>query len=309
MTDDTIMASSRWMIVVLVVVASSFILLRRNNSHSDDPFAIEPCPNPNCVRCQNYEMVQRQAVRKLRWISSLGDTDRVIKAIKTGRRHDGILRQLHSSPAFGQYPTVLLVPGLSTNPNVTDMHLHACQTLQMAVHDIRNELSDAHYLQLQSSWKRNETSSTEESAPWKVLHLMNQGRWDSSLSMLFPITMKVVKSLPNVLDNSCIFGNVFVSRLGRNTTIDVHCGPTNVRHRMHLTLQLTGDSPTLHVRNEPFEWHPDKVFAFDDSLLHRVDAGESCQERIVLIVDLWHPDLSLDERSAISHLYPMARIQ
>jgi hypothetical protein len=67
-----------------------------------------------------------------------------------------------------------------------------------------------------------------------------------------------------------------------------------------------------------------KCLVFDDSLQHsaihpKPDQRSSSRggggggsgggrdgggPRVVLIVDLWHPDLTLDERTALSHVYP-----
>lgn len=298
--------------VVCLIFLFSFLLWIWKRLRHNDPYSIgAACSNPSCARCQNYRKVQREANRKIRWISSSSSsncTERILRAVRNGRRQNA--RQLYTSAALGQYPTVLLVPSLVTHPNVTAMHLAACRTLKMSSREILSEFTAAYGTDaVESSWKHNDTPSSirQASPPWTVLHLMNQGRWDSSLSRLFPETIQCVKSIPNLLDHSCIFGNVFFSRLGANTTIEPHCGPTNVRHRMHLTIRWTGTiSPKLYVRDEePFVWKTYEVFVFDDSLLHRVDSGDA--ERVVLIVDLWHPDLSSEERSVISHLYPMAR--
>jgi aspartate beta-hydroxylase len=89
--------------------------------------------------------------------------------------------------------------------------------------------------------------------------------------------------------------------------IDPHCGPTNVRHRLHFPLAVPSSGPVLTVANDKLAWNEGCCFVFDDSLVHSVqypvDSGtNSC--RVVLIVDLWHPDLTAAEREAIANLYP-----
>ena len=50
---------------------------------------------------------------------------------------------------------------------------------------------------------------------------------------------------------------------------------------------------------------------FDDSLVHSVEFTKLCPkhvapnvERVVLIVDLWHPQLTQEERQAIMKIFP-----
>jgi aspartyl/asparaginyl beta-hydroxylase (cupin superfamily) len=124
--------------------------------------------------------------------------------------------------------------------------------------------------------------------------------------------------------DGCIFGNVFLSVIQPGTIIEPHCGPTNVRHRLHLTLQTPPSTVkeenvvTLTVRGETIHWTTGKAFVFDDSLVHSVNYSSDSsthkqqqqqqqqqrQPRIVLIVDLWHPHLLPDEQTAIRDLYP-----
>jgi hypothetical protein len=353
-----------------VFVAVSWSRCFRRGVDDGDPYSIEPCPNPQCVRCRQYAAVQRQAVRKLPWIikeasssapSSLAILDRVAEGVSrcSGRHNGRKNRTANMSPALGQYPTVLLVPRLYTRPNVTEMHRQSCRLLEDAARSIRAELETSRRRNEDLEWTHNDTSSSSSSSsstkngrtntttapePWKVLHLMNQGRWvdddNGRLGKLFPQTMSAVTALKNMNDDAlldgCIFGNVFFSRLTAGTTIDVHCGPTNVRHRLHLTIVPYNDnndddddstttmaSPssaavpttmTLDVRDEIMTWLPYRAFVFDDSLPHGVttttgrgsntNGNNHQQERIVLIVDLWHPDLTAAERHALRQLYP-----
>ena len=47
------------------------------------------------------------------------------------------------------------------------------------------------------------------------------------------------------------------------------------------------------------------VFTGSDAhRLHEEKVSSSSSGRVVLIVDLWHPDLTLEERSLLRDLYP-----
>lgn len=76
-----------------------------------------------------------------------------------------------------------------------------------------------------------------------------------------------------------------------------HCGPTNCRIRAHLGL-VVPEGPRIRVVNETRTWNVGEFIAFDDSFEHEVwHDGDSL--RLVLIVDMWHPDLSDVERRTL----------
>ena len=53
-------------------------------------------------------------------------------------------------------------------------------------------------------------------------------------------------------------------------------------------------------------WKPGKCLIFDDSYEHFVwHNGED--DRVVLLFDVWHPDLTHAERDAISRMFKEAR--
>jgi len=55
----------------------------------------------------------------------------------------------------------------------------------------------------------------------------------------------------------------------------------------------------MRVGGEPARgWSEGEVLAFEDSFEHEV-WQEANEDRIVLVVDIWHPDLSDERRSAI----------
>ena len=72
-----------------------------------------------------------------------------------------------------------------------------------------------------------------------------------------------------------------------------HTGPTNCRIRAHLGLVVPGGAE-LRVGNTTKPWEEGKFIIFDDSFDHEVwHNGPSY--RLVLIVDMWHPELTTDE--------------
>jgi len=55
----------------------------------------------------------------------------------------------------------------------------------------------------------------------------------------------------------------------------------------------------LRVGQEQIRWQQGKVVVFDDSWEHEV-WHEGASARLILIVDVWHPDLSEEEWKTLS---------
>lgn len=149
---------------------------------------------------------------------------------------------------------------------------------------------------------------------------MNQGRWiHDNIQKFCPKAFEFVSKLEGLMQN-CVFGNVFFSVLYPNTIIQPHCGPTNIRHRLHFSLSVPpvfsnshnddhdSEGPILKVLHNTMKWEEGKAFVFDDSLVHSAEypnvENGSGEVRVVLVVDLWHPSLSDDEKEILEHLYP-----
>jgi aspartyl/asparaginyl beta-hydroxylase (cupin superfamily) len=96
---------------------------------------------------------------------------------------------------------------------------------------------------------------------------------------------------------SCPLGSAYFSLLRPHTWIAAHCGPTNARLRAHLSLIVPEGDCEIIVGGEARKWVEGEVLLFDDSFEHEVHNATDLP-RLVLIVDLWHPDLKTDEQRA-----------
>lgn len=229
-----------------------------------------------------------------------------------------------------QNPSVLMVDDLPSQEIVTELHPMACHYLQKG--STRELVIRA--LEQTNSQDLSWTVNDSPQGSWEVLHILNQGTWNPSLVATgknnndHPAWKNLVahiQGIPGLMDQ-CLFGNVMISRIYPETVIEPHCGPTNVRHRLQLVVELPFLSESrqnslslLIGREKQISWNSlDHVFVFDDSYVHSVtypreddwtsENVDSCiiprTSRTVLIVDLWHPDLSLPERSLLQQLYP-----
>ena len=108
-----------------------------------------------------------------------------------------------------------------------------------------------------------------------------------------------------------LYGHCFFSTLAPNTHITKHHGPTNKKLRVHLPLivpsSTDGDDRgtpkcRLRVGDDIINVKEGECYIFDDSLEHEAWNDHQNQSRIVLIFDIWHPDLTKKEIKFLSFL-------
>ena len=111
-----------------------------------------------------------------------------------------------------------------------------------------------------------------------------------------PRTAALLESLP--LTHTA--GLTYFSALGPHAHVAPHCGPTNTRLRCHLGL-VVPDGCRIRVGSTERSWEAGRCIVFDDSFQHEV-WNDGDRHRYVLILDLWHPDLTRDEVWALTQV-------
>ena len=94
---------------------------------------------------------------------------------------------------------------------------------------------------------------------------------------------------------------VLFSKLTPGAHIPPHRGMLNCRLIGHLPL-IVPDGCWLRVGNETRRWEEGKLLIFDDSFEHEAK-NDSDQTRIVLLFDIWRPELNDGEKAGISDLF------
>lgn len=89
-----------------------------------------------------------------------------------------------------------------------------------------------------------------------------------------------------------VTGSAYFSVLSPGARLRPHCGPTNVRLRVHIGLAVPNGA-TMRVGNESRPWREGEALVFDDSFEHEV-RNEGASPRLVFIFDVWHPQLRTD---------------
>jgi aspartyl/asparaginyl beta-hydroxylase (cupin superfamily) len=90
------------------------------------------------------------------------------------------------------------------------------------------------------------------------------------------------------------------SKLTPGAVIAPHTGFHNSRLVVHLPL-IAPKGCWFRVGNETLTWEAGKAFVFDDTIEHEA-ANESAETRIVLIFNIWRPELTEAERGLVASL-------
>jgi aspartate beta-hydroxylase len=139
-----------------------------------------------------------------------------------------------------------------------------------------------------------------DTGKWDAFHFYTYGRRIDQNHAACPKTSKVIDSI----DGTDSAGIVYFSVLHDGTHVRAHNGVTNTRVRCQLCLAAAEKGCEIRVDSETRSWVPGKCMIFDDSFEHEA-WNHSGAERVVLIVDLWHPELTPCERQAVAMINAM----
>jgi aspartyl/asparaginyl beta-hydroxylase (cupin superfamily) len=95
--------------------------------------------------------------------------------------------------------------------------------------------------------------------------------------------------------------SILFSLLRPGARIPPHCGLINTRLICHLPLVIPGQC-TFRVGNEERDWEEGKAWAFDDTIEHEA-WNRSGRTRVILLFEIWRPELSLEERDMVSAMF------
>ena len=153
---------------------------------------------------------------------------------------------------------------------------------------------------------QNEGENLRDTGRWAQYELYRQGRKVERNCKHAPNTCSLIDTIPQISKNRR--GQVKFSWMEAGTHVHAHSGPTNCRLRAHLGLKVPENSPMasnqisskLRVAQEYLTWKNGEIFIFDDSFDHEVwhDNPEK-ESRIVLILDLWHPELTEHQKISL----------
>ncbi|KAB7646401.1 aspartyl/asparaginyl beta-hydroxylase domain-containing protein [Polymorphobacter fuscus] len=135
---------------------------------------------------------------------------------------------------------------------------------------------------------------------WSAFHLIQHGLPVAANAARCPATMAAIADLPIPV----IAGRspmVLFSLLAPGTHIAPHTGMLNTRLICHLPLIVPPDC-RLRVGNTTRNVEAGKMLIFDDSIEHEA-WNDSDAMRVILLFEIWRPELTLAERAGLTALF------
>ena len=90
------------------------------------------------------------------------------------------------------------------------------------------------------------------------------------------------------------FSYTFFSTMAPRTHIKPHFGACNLKLRCHFPLFVPPEA-VLRVGDEARPWEEGQMVCFDDTYEHEAANMSVSDERVVLLMDIWHPNLVENE--------------
>lgn len=180
--------------------------------------------------------------------------------------------------------------------------------LEAATDAIRAELVEvlrepnafAPYVQGNPNRPRKDEAGMLDNPDWSAFYLWKNGEPVPENAARCPQTMAALANAPlaRVPNRS---PSILFSLLRPGAHIPAHHGLVNTRLICHLPLIVPGQC-TFRVGNDARDWVEGRAWAFDDTIEHEA-WNRSDGTRVILLFDIWRPELSDEERSLVVSLF------
>lgn len=220
-----------------------------------------------------------------------------------------LMRGKRSTTLQLQQPTSYYFPGLPQRRYYERAELPWAGDIEAAAPAILEELrqylsagNDAFspYMVSDPTRPRSEYHGLIDNPEWSTLYIYEKGGRSQTVGQQFERTLAAVEKLdlPHITVRA---PSILFSRLSAGARIPPHHGVMNARLICHLPL-IVPPGCGFRVGGETREWHEGELLVFDDTVEHEAwNSGTS--DRIILIFDVWRPEISADERRAITALF------
>jgi aspartyl/asparaginyl beta-hydroxylase (cupin superfamily) len=215
---------------------------------------------------------------------------------------------------FDQEPTEFHYPGVPAIEFHDRSSFPQLALLEAATEDIREEFDAllsaeaaemVPYIQYPEHVPLAQWKELNNSREWTAVHLLQNGERVEANARHCPRLLEVLAQMdqPQIRGGS---PNAMFSLLAPRTRIPPHTGVANTRLVCHLPL-IVPPNCGFRVGATIREWRVGEAFVFDDTIEHEA-WNDSDELRVVLIIDLWQPSLSPEERKAVAAVIEAAGV-
>lgn len=156
------------------------------------------------------------------------------------------------------------------------------------------------YLETRGDRPFSDGHGMRDNPDWSALYLWRDGAPVEAVASRCPATLAALEDLP-LCRIAGRTPSILFSRLAPGARIPPHNGFINTRLIGHLPL-IVPDGCGFRVGNETRQWREGQAWLFDDTIQHEA-WNSSDKERIILIFDIWRPELSEAERAMVAGLF------
>jgi aspartyl/asparaginyl beta-hydroxylase (cupin superfamily) len=226
----------------------------------------------------------------------------------SGRFGQSIAIMRGQKQAFFQQPTEYFFPELPQVQFYDPGQFDWVGALEAETNAIREELLALMrerelfrpYLTSSPDRPRREFHGLADNPEWSSFYLWDRGAPVPDNAARCPRTAAALERVP-LSKISVRAPVVMFSWLQPGARIPPHTGAMNARLICHLPL-IVPPGCGFRVGNEVREWEVGKLLIFDDTIEHEA-WNDSKEDRVVLIFDVWRPELSQEERRSVAALF------
>jgi aspartate beta-hydroxylase len=156
------------------------------------------------------------------------------------------------------------------------------------------------YVQGMANRPHNSQNGMLNNADWSAFYLWKDGEVVAENAARCPLTMRVLQTIvPPEVQHAA--PSILFSLLRPGAHIPPHSGMVNTRLICHLPL-IVPPGCEFRVGNETRKWQEGKVWLFDDTIEHEA-WNRSDEVRVILLFEVWRPELSRSERQLVQALF------
>ena len=238
-----------------------------------------------------------------------------LAAIETGYSSDDLRRfaecrdiAVGKKKIFTQKPSLLYFPRLPAIPFYDKADFPWLRDLEAATGVIRKELLNLlredgakfrPYVSHPDGAPIEQWADLNNSMRWNALFLWKDGVRNEENCKRCPGMAALLDTLP-MIDLPNFGPTVLFSVLEPHTHIPPHSSVTNARLVVHLPV-IVPKGCRFRVGNETRDWREGEAWVFDDTLDHEA-WNDSNEKRVIVMIDIWNPLLTMAERSLVSEL-------
>ena len=134
---------------------------------------------------------------------------------------------------------------------------------------------------------------------WSAIRLQRLGVWNLENCKEFPKTYELIKEL----DIPLAVRGVCFARQKPYSGVKTHSDGRNFILTSHLGIKIPKDC-WIEVAKERRDWEEQRLLTLDTSFLHST-GNPTAEDRYVLIIDFWHPELTEAERAGLEFIYDL----